>query len=357
MRAGNANPVFPVALAVWAPVNGAMMENSLNDTLTRAASVFADEVRAIEAAAARISEPFHQAVELIVACKGRVILTGMGKHGLIARKIAATLASTGTPAVYMNAGEARHGDLGMIEPADLVLALSNSGNTEEVLGCIPYFKRNGNVVIAMTGNLKSELARNSDVILDVSVEREACPLNLAPTTSATVALVMGDALAVVLLERRGFRQEDFAMRHPGGTLGKRLLLRVGDIMRTDLNPTVPVTSTFETAIAQITSSQRGAVSIIDANGVLAGILTDGDLRRIFQRAAADSSQTVASVLSRPVRDMMTADPVHVTPDTLAAKAMHIMENGRRKIFVLPVLDEERHPIAMIHLHDLVAAGV
>lgn len=333
------------------------MTTATNSVSVRAQEVFGEEANALQLVAERIGPEFETVITHILECKGRVVLTGMGKHGLIARKIAATFASTGTPAVFMNAGEARHGDLGMIEPHDLVIAVSNSGNTEELVGCIPFLKRNGNFLVAMTGNARSELARNADVILDVSVTREVCPLNLAPTTSTTVTLVMGDALAVVLLEKRGFKPEDFALRHPSGTLGKRLLLHVGDIMRTDLNPVVSVDATFEQAITQITSSQRGAVSIVTSEGRLAGILTDGDLRRIFQRAASESQQTVSAVLSRPVCELMTADPAFVTPDMLAVKALNIMENGSRKIFVLPVLDQARRPVSMIHLHDLIGAGV
>lgn len=323
----------------------------------RGRAVLIEESQALRALAERLDERFDRAVEQILACRGRVVLTGMGKHGIVARKIAATLASTGTPAFFMHPAEGRHGDLGMIDPQDLVIAVSNSGNTEEILGCIPYFKRNGNLLIALTGNLQSELARHADIVLDISVEREVCPLNLAPTTSTTVAMAMGDALAVVLLERRGFHAEDFALRHPSGTLGKRLLLKVTDVMKPDRNPMVSRHARFEEAIAEITSKQCGAVSVVDDDGRLVGIITDGDLRRIFQREAQRGTQTVAEVLARKVEDLMTRQPLYVSADTLAAQALTIMEHGPRKIFVLPVLDDQHRPIGMVHLHDLIGAGL
>lgn len=286
-----------------------------------------------------------------------MVLTGMGKHGIIARKVAATLASTGTPAFFMHPAEGAHGDLGMIERDDFILALSNSGNTAEVLGCVPYFKRNGNLLAAMTGNPKSELARQADIVLDIGVEREVCPLNLAPTTSTTVALAVGDALAVVLLEQRGFNTEDFALRHPSGTLGRRLLLRVSDLMNTQLNPVVHESRPFSEAVAEITRANRGAVSVVNEDGHLVGIVTDGDLRRILQRAADEGGRTVAALLGRKVGELMTANPTSIQADMLAAKALNLMENRPRKIFVLPVVDSDRRPIAMVHLHDLVGAGV
>lgn len=323
----------------------------------RGRDVLEKEARALQDLGARLDEGFVAVVEAILACRGRVVMTGMGKHGLIARKIAATFASTGTPSFFMHPAEGAHGDLGMIDAADLVIAVSNSGNTAEVLGCLPYVKRNGNVLVAMTGNPRSELARHADLVLDIGVECEVCPLGLAPTTSTTAALAMGDALAVVLLERRGFRADDFALRHPSGTLGRRLLLRVADVMNPDMNPVVCATRPFAEAIAEITRKTRGAVSVVDDEGRLRGIVTDGDLRRILQRAAETCAETVAGILSRPVGELMTRDPVRIPADTLAAKALNIMEKGPRKIFVLPVVDEEDRPIAMLHLHDLVGAGV
>lgn len=333
------------------------MDKTAEPASARGRLVFFEEADALRALGERLGESFDAAVEAILACGGRVVLTGMGKHGIVARKIAATFASTGTPAFFMHPAEGAHGDLGMIDPADLILAVSNSGNTAEVLGCIPFFKRNHNAIIAMTGNPRSELARHADIVLDIAVSREVCPLNLAPTTSTTAAMAMGDALAVVLLERRGFAADDFALRHPSGTLGRRLLLRVGDLVRSDRNPVITEDRSFEEAMTEITRSQMGAVSIVGADGCLVGILTDGDLRRIFQREATQANRSVADVLNRPVSEIMTRNPIHTVPDMLAAKALSLMEDGPRKIFVLPVLDEQRRPIGMIHLHDLIGAGV
>ena len=326
-------------------------------TLKRGREVLEQEARALIKRSEELGDGFCSVVEAILACRGRVVMTGMGKHGLIARKIAATLASTGTPSFFMHPAEGAHGDLGMIDPGDMVIAVSNSGNTAEVLGCLPYIKRNGNLLVAMTGGARSELARHADIVLDVSVEAEACPLGLAPTTSTTMALAMGDALAVVLLERRGFLTDDFALRHPAGTLGRRLLLRVADLMNLEMNPVVSVDQPFSEAVAEITRKTRGAVSVVDASGELVGIVTDGDLRRILQRAATDPGETVASILARPVGELMTRDPMRIDAQMLAAKAMNVMEGGPRKVFVLPVVDEQNHPVAMLHLHDLVSAGV
>ncbi len=318
----------------------------------RGREIIHKEIDALQAMAARIGESFDKAVQIILDCPGRVVLTGMGKHGLVARKIAATMASTGTPAFYMHPGEALHGDLGMIQPHDIILALSNSGTTEEVVSCIPFFKRNGNRMIAMTGNLKSRLALESDIVLDIQVEREVCPLNLAPTTSTTAALAMGDALAVVLLEQRGFEAGDFALRHPNGALGRQFK-RVGDLMKPGSNPTVRQSASFREAIAAITKEKHGAVSITDDNGCLCGILTDGDLRRILQREADSAQRTVNDVFHQPVSGVMTRDPLRITADVLATHALTIMENGSRKILVLPVVDEQDRPVGMIHLHDLI----
>lgn len=319
----------------------------------RGRQVFEQEACALQAIASRLDDQFDRAVETILHCKGRTVLTGMGKHGLVARKIAATLASTGTPSFFMHPGEGLHGDLGMIDPADVVIAVSNSGTTDEVLGCIPFFKHNRNYLVAMTGNITSELARQADVVLDIKVDREVCPLNLAPTTSTTAALAMGDALAVVLLERRGFQPNDFAIRHPSGALG-RLFRRVADLIKGQQNPVVPETAAFSEAVAAITSARHGAVSIVDASGTLTGILTDGDLRRLLQREGQQPGRTVQELFKIQVSEIMTRNPVSVTPATPAAKAISIMEDGPRKILVLPVVDDSRRPIGMIHLHDLIS---
>lgn len=318
----------------------------------RGQEIIHQEIAALQAMADRLNTSFEEAVQIILQCSGRVVLTGMGKHGIIARKIAATLASTGTPAFFMHPAEALHGDLGMIQSNDVILALSNSGNTEELVSCLAYFKRNNNILIAMTGNASSKLAAAADIILDIQVDREVCPLNLAPTTSTTAALAMGDALAVTLLEQRGFKAGDFAIRHPNGALGRQFK-RVADLMKAASNPTVSESSTFADAVAAITAEKHGAVSIVDVNNKLTGILTDGDLRRILQKEALNQSKTVGEIFYEPVARLMTPNPMRITADVLATEALAIMESKTRKILVLPVVDENDQPIGMIHLHDLI----
>lgn len=318
----------------------------------RGKQVIVEEAEALQSMARRLDDSFDKAIELILEGGGRLVLTGMGKHGLVARKIAATLASTGTSAFFMHPGEGLHGDLGMIRPEDIVLALSNSGTTEEVVSCIPFFKRNGNILIAMTGNLNSYLAKEADVVLDISVTREVCPLNLAPTTSTTAALAMGDALAVVLLEQRGFQKDDFALRHPNGALG-RLFKRVDDMMKKDSNPVVEESASFREAVAAITAYKHGAVSIVNKDGRLCGILTDGDLRRILQKEAELPNRTVGDVFAKTVSEVMTKNPMRVNPELLVSQALNLMEDGPRKIMVLPVVDCEDRPLGMIHMHDLI----
>lgn len=330
----------------------AKSESSSAPLFERGREVIEAEIAALHAMASRMNSEFERAVEAILKCTGRVALTGMGKHGLIARKVAATMSSTGTPAFYIHPGEALHGDLGMIQSDDVILALSNSGGTSEVISCLPYFKRNGNTVIAMTGNLSSRLAAAADIVLDIHVDREVCPLNLAPTTSTTAALAMGDALAVVLLEKRGFQADDFALRHPNGALGRQFT-RVVDLMKPNSNPVVHQDATFGEAIAAITAEKHGAVSIVDDNGRLCGILTDGDLRRVLQREALSGERSVNDVINQRVDALMTRDPMHITGGELASHALSVMEGGQRKILVLPVVDAEAKPVGMIHLHDLV----
>lgn len=318
------------------------------EILNKARRVFEIESRAVAELADRLGEEFVRAVELIYNCRDRVVLTGVGKAGLVARKIAGTLASTGTPAFYMHPTEGIHGDLGMITPDNVVIAVSYSGNTEEVIRLIPYFKHFKIKVIAMTGNRQSELGRQADVVLDVSVREEACPLGLVPTASTTACMAMGDALAVVLLEKRRFRAEQFAILHPGGTLGKRLLIKVSDLMHTgDENPVIHQRRTLKEAIIEMTSKGLGSTSIVDDEGRLVGILTDGDLRRILQAGRCD--------LDSPVDKVMTRSPKYVTKDVMAVKAMDVMEQF--SITVLPVVDEEMRPVAMIHIHDIIKAGI
>jgi arabinose-5-phosphate isomerase len=292
------------------------------------------------------------AVDLIMNCKGRVVVTGMGKSGHIANKIAATLASTGTPALFLHPAEGIHGDLGMVTKGDLVIALSNSGETEELSRMLPSLKRIGIKIIALTGNLDSTLARNCDVVIYVGVKEEACPLGLAPTASTTATLAMGDALAVVLLNRKGFREEDFACFHPGGSLGKRLLLRVRDIMHTgDAIPKVSVDTLIKDAIYEISSKKMGVTAVLDPAGKLLGVISDGDLRRWMER----TEKTGENLLSKKAREIMTKDPKVIAKDALAAEAMAIMENS--SITCLMILDADKRPEGVIHLHDLLKAGV
>ena len=303
---------------------------------------------AIAALLERIGAEFDRACGMLLGVKGRVAVTGMGKSGHIARKIAATLASTGTPALFVHPGEASHGDLGMITPADAVIALSNSGATAEVVTLLPLLKRMGVPLITMTGAADSVLAQAADANLDTSVAQEACPLDLAPTSSTTVCLVAGDALAIALLEARGFTAEDFAFSHPGGALGRKLLLRVEDIMRTGGGiPGVRLGTPLEGALLEMTGKGLGMTCVLDGDGRLQGIFTDGDLRR-----ALDSAKDIRRT---PIDAVMTRDCITTAPDILAAEALRIMEE--RAITALIALDEERRPAGVVHLHDILKAGV
>jgi arabinose-5-phosphate isomerase len=310
------------------------------------------EAEAIVAMRTRLDERFEQAVEAIYQCQGRTVVTGMGKSGIIGRKIASTFASTGTPALFVHPAEGVHGDLGMILKKDLVLALSNSGETEELSILLPLIKRQGNVLIAMTGDSHSTLAKKSDVVLDVVVAREACPMNLAPTASTTASLAMGDALAVALLEKRGFKPEDFALFHPGGRLGRKLLLRVADVMHVgDAVPRVRKTDMMREAICEISAKKLGMTTVVDESGRLQGIVTDGDLRRLFQRDIGHQSDP----LSTKAGDVMTRGAKTIDADALAAKAVQVME--QHSITALVIVDASEAPVGVIHLHDLLKAGV
>jgi arabinose-5-phosphate isomerase len=311
--------------------------------------VFEIEARALSAVATRIDGAFTAACALLLGSHGRVVCTGMGKSGHIARKIAATLASTGTPAFYMHPGEAGHGDLGMVTDADVVLALSNSGETDEVLMLLPVLKRQGNVVIAMTGRPGSTLARESDVHLDVSVPAEACPLDLAPTASTTAALAMGDALAVALLEARGFTANDFARSHPAGTLGRRLLLHITDVMHAgDQVPRVRADATLSEALVEISRKRLGMTSVIDEDDRLIGLYTDGDLRRTLDDARVDLRST-------PISAVMTRSPKTIGSDALAVEAAQLMET--HKINALVVIDADHRVVGALNIHDLLRARV
>ncbi|HPC75518.1 MAG TPA: KpsF/GutQ family sugar-phosphate isomerase [Synergistales bacterium] len=306
------------------------------------------EAEEIVRAAARVGGELVEAARIIGRCKGRLVVVGMGKSGLVGRKIAATLASLGTPAFFLHAAEGSHGDLGMVCREDTGLFLSNSGQTREVLEVLPFFRRLGSPVIALTGNLTSRLARDSDVVINSGVEKEADPLGLAPTTSTTLQLALGDALAGMVTELRGLRPEDFALFHPGGSLGRRLLLRVSDVMATgERVPRVTLGASVREALFEITSKGFGATVIEDERGMTTGIFTDGDLRRLLEDRGADS-------LSLPIEEVMTRDPRTISPDRLAAEAMHIMEE--REISCL-VVCEEGKAMGIVHIHELLKAGV
>jgi len=306
------------------------------------------ESDAVAALAGRIDERFARAVEMMFACRGRIVVTGMGKSGIIARKIVATLNSTGTPSLFLHPSDAVHGDIGMVRKEDVVLCLSKSGDTAELQQLLPMFKRIGVPIIGMVGNTSSRIAQLSDIILDVSVKEEACPYDLAPTSSTTVTLVLGDALAMALLNERNFTREEFALYHPGGNLGKRLLLRIEELMvQGDAVPKVRFNISVRDAILEITSKRLGATCVVDDQGVLIGIVTDGDLRRMLQKTT-DVTHTTAEM-------MMTRHPKTITKDTLAALALQEME--AHNITQLVVVDERRHPVGMVHLHELVKAGL
>jgi arabinose-5-phosphate isomerase len=306
------------------------------------------EAEAIAALEKRIGEDFAEAVSIVLASKGRVIVTGMGKSGLVARKIVATMNSTGTPAIFLHPSDAVHGDLGMVRKEDVVIAVSKSGNTSEVQQLVPMFKRIGVPIIALVGNVSSALAGAADVVIDVSVKEEACPFDLAPTASTTATLAVGDALAIALLEKRQFTAEEFAMFHPGGNLGKRLLLRIEEIMVSgDGVPKVHEDVSLRDAILEITSKRLGATCVVRSDGTLAGIITDGDLRRLLQKTT-DVTHVKAGTA-------MTTSPKMVHKDMLAALALQEME--AYNITQLVVVDDDRRPIGIVHLHDLVKAGL
>lgn len=323
----------------------------MNDTslLELAREVLAIESEAIDQLALRLDDTFVTAHHLMRACKGRIVVSGIGKSGHVGNKIASTLASTGTPSFFMHPAEASHGDLGMIAPEDLLLALSNSGESEELLVIAPLLKRRGTRLITITGNPQSRLARLADVHLDATVLREACSLNLAPTASTTAMLALGDALAVTLLQARGFSAADFARTHPGGSLGRRLLLTVQEIMHQDPRvPRVSVTATVAQALVEMSEKALGMTAIVDDQGRLVGAFTDGDLRR-----ALESGQTAIHDIR--ACDLMTANPVVTRPDTLAAEAATIMQE--RRIFGLFVVDDQRKLVGAFNMHDLLRAGI
>ena len=316
-----------------------------DEILAEARRVLRLEARAVEALAERVGEGFVAAVEAILGSSGRVIVSGVGKSGIIGRKIAATLTSTGTPATFLHPVEALHGDLGIVAAGDVAILLSKSGESEELHGLLEYFGRIGVVVVAITGRIDSTLARHAAIVVDGGVEEEACPHDLAPTTSTTAALALGDALAVALLRRRGFGREDFARLHPGGVLGRRLLMRVRDAMLSADLPTLGPDATMRECVVLL-AEKRGTVAVVDEAGVLLGVVTSGDLTRLMERED--------DVFSVPVARVMTRSPRTTGPDELAAAAVGTME--RCGIMALPVLDEGQRVVGMVHLHDLMRAG-
>ncbi|NPV47667.1 MAG: KpsF/GutQ family sugar-phosphate isomerase [Armatimonadetes bacterium] len=329
-----------------------MRDASPEAILNQARQTLDIEVEAIRAAAARLGDDFVRAAELVLHTSGRVIVSGIGKSGAVGRKIASTLASTGTPAHFMHPAEALHGDLGMIADGDVVIMLSNSGETREILDILPAVKRRQVKVIAICGVRDSTLSQAADVTLDAACEREACPLGLAPTASALVALALGDALAMAVMAARGFSTDDYAATHPGGALGRRLLLRVGDVMHTGAdNPTItPDATVLDALLTMSTAPVRGVVTVVDRAGRLVGLFTDGDFRVLMQREVNHEA-----VLKGPIAEVMTRTPTTVGPDILAAEALSIME--RREFDNLPVVDEEGRAIGMVDIQDLMKLRV
>lgn len=316
--------------------------------IKRAKEVLDIEVEAIKDLGTRIGQNFKQAVDLIFSTKGRIVVSGMGKAGIIAQKFSATLSSTGTPSLFLHSAEAIHGDLGRVTANDIVVILSNSGETEEIKKLLPILKKIGSKIIALTGNIKSSLARFADVTLNVAVKREACPLGLAPTASTTAMLAMCDALSICLLELKGFKEKDFALFHPGGSLGRRLLLKVEDIMRTGkANPLVYEDETVSSVLLKITQARAGCASVVDKKGRLKGIFTDGDLRRHLKIGRNLPRQKIGLV--------MTKNPTTISKERLAAEAMHILES--KKIDEMPVVDKQRRVIGLLDVQDLLRAGV
>ena len=317
--------------------------------LERARNVLNIEAQGIHALTDRLDESFVRAVDLIYGCQGKVVVTGMGKSGLICRKIAATLSSTGTPSLFLHAGEAGHGDLGMIMKGDVVLAVSNSGETDEILTLLPIIKRMGLKLIVITGNPDSKLSHTGDVVLNAAVKEEACPLGLSPTASTTAALALGDALAVVLLEKKGFKEEDFAFRHPGGSLGRRLLLLVQDLMHR--GPELPIVhegTPMKETLLEITSKRLGVTGVVNGQGDLVGVITDGDLRRGLERKG--------DIFRLKAKDLMTRNPKTIPADALAARAVAMMEeHSITSLFIME--DGGRKPRGIVHLHDLLKAGI
>jgi arabinose-5-phosphate isomerase len=326
---------------------------TISNQFSRVVDLLMMEAEAIRMTASRLKrKQVKMALELLHDCRGKVVLMGVGKSGNIAEKIAATLTSTGTAAVYLHPSDALHGGLGLVSSDDVVLALSNSGETDEVITMLPYLKHRQVPIIAIVGNLRSTLARTAEVVLDASVDQEACPLNLAPTTSTTVALAIGDALAMTLMQVKGLTMDDFALNHPAGQLGKRLTLRVEDLMHSGAeNPSIRADAAWLEVIAAISRGGLGAVNVVDEAGRLVGIITDGDLRRALQKIRPAELEKLRCV------SIMTSDPIVASPDMLAYDALRLMEDRPSQISVLPVVGEARLCVGLIRLHDIVRSGL
>lgn len=322
----------------------------MNNNFTKVVELLRLEADAIEHAASRLDRAsVEKAVELLTCCESKVVVLGVGKSGVIAQKIAQTLTSTGTVAIFVHPSDALHGSLGIVTPGDVIVALSNSGETEEVLAILPALKQRGVSIISIIGNIDSTLARQSDVVLDASVDKEACPLNLAPTTSTTVALAIGDAVAMTLMEAKGQTEEDFAANHPAGRLGKRLTLKVADLMHD--SPNVSPDAGWLDVVKAISKNALGAVNVVDDNSLLIGIITDGDLRRTIEKTGGGALDGLTA------SQMMTSGPITATPDMLAYDALQLMENRSSQISVLPVVDREGSCKGLLRLHDIVRSGL
>ena len=332
-------------ITVASPADQASADARAADLAREVLRIESDAVAEI---AQRIDARFGEAVRIIMSCRGRVVVSGIGKSGHVARKIASTLASTGTPAFFVHAAEASHGDLGMITRDDVVIAVSYSGESDELLTIVPLVKRGGAKLIAMTGNVQAALARDADVVLDTRVSKEACPLNLAPTASTTATLALGDALAVALLDARGFDRDDFARSHPGGSLGRRLLTHVRDVMRTGADvPSIAETASFSDAVLEMSDKRMGMTAILDASGRVIGIFTDGDLRRALEK--------VPDVMKARIADLMTRNPRTIGPDHLAVEAVELMEH--HKVHGLLVVADDGSLVGALNIHDLLRAKV
>lgn len=326
-----------------------MIKNHLSDVQ----DLLRLESNAIAQTATRLdAAQVERVVDLIAGCKGKVVILGVGKSGIIGQKIAATMTSTGTAALYLHPSDALHGGLGIVQPDDVVIVLSNSGETEEIVGMLPYLKNRQVAIVAIVGNLNSTLANRADAVLDASVDQEACPLNLAPTTSTTVALAVGDALAMTVMKVKGLTTDDFAVNHPAGRLGKRLTLRVSDLMHRDgENPTIATGSSWVEVVRAISKGGLGAVCVVDPRGRLAGIITDGDLRRAIERTSHESLAKLTC------DDFMTRQPTVATQELLAFDALRLMEDRPSQISVLPVVDEDQVCVGLIRVHDIVRSGL